>query len=248
MPSLRGEAIKQKEKGVGGNMTCVRLVAGSLTLAAGLTSAYSATAIEFSIQPRVSIGSQYYEYNRDSDASDINTDVSYIFGGLGVTGQVGKFFVDLYGQTNLTEGEDEQEDVDPGVDRENTVNRRELNLTAGFALTRNVTAFGGLKYAKVDLDNDFTTGTTIDVDTSYFGPFGGLALTFPISDFGALSLNGSLAYLDGEEKIENTSTAQVNFESDGTSIGYSVGLAWSGPVRPVDVGLRLWGRPRLFSL
>ncbi|MGI9492397.1 MAG: hypothetical protein ACR2QF_08370 [Geminicoccaceae bacterium] len=193
----------------------------------------SASALDLTIQPRVTIGAQYYEYNV-AGASDVNAEVDYVFGGLGVTGQIGSFFVDLYGQTNLTEGEDDNPNIGGG--RETTVDRSEINLTAGFAATRNITLFGGLKYARNEIDSEFGNGVTIDIETDYFGPFGGLALTFPFSDVGALSLNGSVAYLDGEETVDN-SLLVSDVVNDGNALGYAVGLGWSGRFGPATSAL-----------
>ena len=204
-----------------------------LVAVAMLPAMSSAFALDLTIQPRVAIGSQYYEYNV-AGSSDVNAEVDYVFGGLGVTGQLGKFFVDLYGQTNLTEGEDD--DPNAGSGRETTVDRSELNLTAGFAFTRNVTAFGGLKYAKNQIDSEFNSGTTIDIETDYFGPFGGLALTFPFADVGAISINGSLAYLDGEETVDNSNLVS-EVVNDGKAFGYAVGLGWSGRFGPATSAL-----------
>ena len=184
----------------------------------------SAIAAEFTIQPRISTGYQSYEYNAGNN-SDVNTKVNYLFGGLGVTGQVGKFFIDLYGQTNLTEGEDD--DPNAGGGRESDVNRNELNLTGGFAFNQHITAFGGLKYANIESDNDFDNGVSIDLETNYFGPFGGLALSHPILDLGSLTLTGSLAYLDGEETIENSNIVG-DIDNEGNAFGYALGLGWSG--------------------
>jgi hypothetical protein len=205
-----------------------------LVAIAMLPAVSSAFALDLTIQPRVVIGSQYYEY-KVAGSSDVNSEVDYVFGGLGITGQIGKFFVDLYGQTNLTEGEDD--DPNAGSGRETTVDRSEVNLTAGYAFTRNVTAFGGLKYANNQIDSEFNSGTTIDIETDYFGPFAGLALTFPIASVGALSINGSVAYLDGEETVENTSTLQQVFVNDGKALGYAVGLGWSGRFGPATSAL-----------
>lgn len=208
-------------------MRHLRIMNQLLVVAAVPAFASSSFAAEFSVRPRASIGYQYYDFDV-AGSSDVDAKVSYLFGGLGVTGQIGKFFVDLYGQTNLTEGEYETESSIAGVDREATVNRSELNLTAGFAFTRNVTIFGGLKYAKNDIENDFSDDfNQINLDTTYFGPFAGLALAYPISDVGALFLKGSLAYLDGEAEAANEAL-NIDIDIDGSSIGYGIGLGWSG--------------------
>lgn len=219
---------------VGNSMKHSRMTSGLLMAASVPVFASSALAAEFEIQPRASIGYQYWEYNRDSATSDINTEADYIFGGLGVTGQFGQFFVDLYGQTNLTEGDGD--DPNAGSGRETDVNRRELNVTGGYAFNRYITAFGGLKYAEIEIENEFNSGTTIDVDTSYFGPFAGVSLSYPVSGIGAVSLSGSLAFLDGEEEIDNSGIVGSS-ENDGTSIGYSLGLTWSGNFSPLTASL-----------
>jgi len=104
-----------------------RMMGGLLIATFVPVFASSALAAEFEVQPRASIGYQYWEYNRDSATSDINTEADYVFGGLGVTGQINQFFLDLYGQTNLTKGDGDDPNVGSG--RETDVSRRELNLT-----------------------------------------------------------------------------------------------------------------------
>jgi len=211
-----------------------RMMGGLLIATFVPVFASSALAAEFEVQPRASIGYQYWEYNRDSATSDINTEADYVFGGLGVTGQINQFFLDLYGQTNLTKGDGDDPNVGSG--RETDVSRRELNLTGGYAFNGYITAFGGLKYAEIEIENEFNSGATIDVDTSYFGPFAGVSLSYPISDIGAVSLSGSLAYLDGEEQIDNSGIAEPS-DNDGSSIGYNLGLTWSGNFSPLTASL-----------
>jgi len=51
-----------------------------------------------------------------------------------------------------------------------------------------------------------------------------------------VSLSGSLAYLDGEEQIDNSGIAEPS-DNDGSSIGYNLGLTWSGNFSPLTASL-----------
>jgi hypothetical protein len=191
----------------------------------------------------VSIGYQYYEFDLDvNNAVDVDTD--YVFGGLGVTAQIGKFFVDLYGQTNLTDAEFNEDDFavvgNAAVERDATIDRNELNLTAGYAFTPMITAFGGLKYAKNDIDQEFNSDNAlvdsivandfVKFENEYIGPFLGAAFSMPVANLGSVSLSGSLAYLDGESTLDLAFQGLVadNASIDGTALGYNVGATWSG--------------------
>ena len=151
-----------------------------------------------SFTPRASIG--YLSYNADQLGTDFNFD--YIFGGLGLSAQYGRFFVDLYGQTDLKEFDEEDNNADFGD------GRKELNLTAGYGVTSNITLFGGYKYA----DTDF-------IDLQYGGPFLGASFSIPVFELGAIGLNGAVAYL------EEFNTEGEDF--DTTSVGVNGGVSWA---------------------
>lgn len=218
-------------------MTQWRRVGGILAVAAFPVMASSVFAADFTVQPRVSTGYQSYEF--DIDVDDAFVDVDYFFGGLGVTGQVGKFFIDLYGQTNLTDAEDDVGTSNAAVDREVSVDRNELNLTAGYQVISKLTIFGGLKYAKNEIENNFSNGNSVDIDNEYFGPFAGAAFTQLVGNIGAISLSGSSAYLDGETTIgaEIGGINLADAEFDGTSIGYNLGVTWTGTLGPLQPSL-----------
>ena len=87
---------------------------------------------------------------------DFDVDTDYILGGLGLSVQKGRFFVDLYGQTNLSDAEDDVDnfaDLD-GITRESQVDRYELNATLGYAITDQVSVFSGLKYATNEVNSN----------------------------------------------------------------------------------------------
>ena len=193
-----------------------------------------ASGKRLAIEPRITIGYQYYEFDVAQN-SDVDVKTDYAIGGLGLSGQYGRFFADLYGQTNITDADD-SENLDNGIQRDSNVDRYEVNLTAGYAITPMIAAFGGLKYARSKVDSDFSNGAIFDVDVEYFGPFLGGAFSLPVADLGAVSLSGSIAYLDGEAAViaENAALGVFNdFEIDGQAIGYNAGLSWVGGLGPL---------------
>ena len=214
-----------------------------------------AHAQELSVQPRVSLGYQSYTFDLALEDNELfESDVTYLFGGLGASVQVGRFFVDLYGQTNLTEGEDDSDFADLGVaTREDTVNRYEVNLTAGYAITNQLSAFTGLKYANTEIDEDIfdndTNGDLLNADNklemNYYGPFAGASYAIPVQPlYGSIVLTGSVAYLLGNVDFEsvvvdnvNAVVTEVEADDDGTSIGYNVGVAWAGGLGSLVPGL-----------
>ncbi|MGI9492398.1 MAG: hypothetical protein ACR2QF_08375 [Geminicoccaceae bacterium] len=233
----------QRNSGGLREMKHLRLTGGLLAIAACPAFTSSVLAADFTIQPRVSIGYQNYEFDLDVN-NNFDVDTEYTFGGLGITGQTGKFFIDLYGQTNLTDAEFDENNfvvVDTiAVEREASIDRNELNLTLGYAFTPMITAFGGLKYAKNEIDQEFNSNNAladaifandfVNFENEYIGPFVGAAFSIPVADIGSFSLNGSLAYLDGESTLDLVVQDLVVDDAsiDGTAIGYGVGATWSG--------------------
>ncbi len=223
-------------------------IAGLTAVAALPSMPGSAVAQELSIQPRATLGYQYYKFDGDDGDSgqlgnfDIETD--YLLGGLGVTAQYGRFFVDLYGQTNLTEGEDFVQNADgtQDFDIDATIDRYEVNLALGYAIIPTVSVIGGLKYARTDIQSALVSddaalsiilgdNSSFDVDVEYVGPFFGAAYALPVQDFGSLVVSGSLTYLFGETTVDSQVGGVVvvdNQNIKGESIGSNVGVAWSG--------------------
>jgi hypothetical protein len=216
----------------------VALLAASATTLGGI-----AQAQELSIQPRVSLGYQSYSFElSDQDNELFNSDVSYLFGGLGVSAQVGRFFVDLYGQTNLTEAEDDSDFLGVAT-RTDKVDRYEVNLTAGYAITSQFSAFTGVKYANTkineDIEDDATGGDLLDADNKlemdYYGPFLGASYAIPVQPlYGSIVLNGSVAYLFGNVALDSTIVDNVNAvvteivaDNDGEAVGANIGIAWA---------------------
>jgi hypothetical protein len=214
-------------------------------------SATNGVAQELVFQPRVSLGYQTYEFDiAGNDDFDIETD--YILGGLGLSVQRGRFFVDLYGQTNLSEAEDSAEDLggNAGLNRDSEVDRFELNATLGYAVTDQFSAFGGLKYAANELRSDINSDdpavdanlgdSFFDVDVEYFGPFIGASFAIPVEGVGAIALSASGAYLAGETTIDAEVAGDViadNVDIDGNAFGFNFGAAWIGSFAPLSPNL-----------
>jgi len=214
-----------------------------------------AIAQELIFQPRVSLGYQSYSFDIAGDDSlDVETD--YLLGGLGLSVQRGRFFVDLYGQTNLTEAEDDEENFAgaAGIDRSSKVDRYELNATLGYAVTPNISVFGGVKYASNEIKSDFDSDDALidallgdsffDVDVEYLGPFFGASYALPIADVGALALSASGAYLSGDTTVDAEIAGQViadDQDIDGTAIGFNFGAAWIGSLAPLSPSLAKLG-------
>ena len=212
-----------------------------------------AVAQELSFQPRVSLGYQAYSFDLSDDDDVFDFEGDYFLGGLGLTVQRGRFFVDLYGQTNLTEAEDDEDDVvflDVLTDRESTANRNEFNATLGYAVTQAVSVFGGLKYANNDVENDFidinNDRITVDFEMEYFGPFAGASYAIPVADVGAIAVSGSVAYLDGDVTFDvgldvGDESSSASADVDGAAIGANLGAAWIGSLAPLSPNLAKFG-------
>ncbi len=171
-------------------------------------SSYSVNAAGISFTPRVSTG--YLAYRSEVLGTNVNFD--YIFGGLGLTAQYGRFFADLYGQTDLVELGEGDANADFGK------GRQELNFTAGYGLTPNISLFGGYKYAETDF-----------LSLEYGGPFFGGSFSVPVFDAGALSFNAAVAYL------QEFQTSGEQF--DTTSVGLNGGVSWSSDLNWLLLGL-----------
>lgn len=205
-----------------------------------------AGAVDLSFQPRASLG--YQSYTFDVAGSNFEVDTDYVLGGLGLTVQGGRFFVDLYGQTNLTDAEYDDEDIldTNGLNQDSEVDRYEVNLTLGYAVTPNISVFGGLKYAENEINSDLDSDLVdigdsfFDIDVEYLGPFVGASLAVPVANAGALAFSGSTAYLFGEATIDAEVAGNViadNQEVDGEAIGFNLGVAWIGGLEALSPSL-----------
>lgn len=224
----------------------------ALTLFFSINSSVSAQGL--SIQPRATIGYQYYEFDGEEDGvgnaiGDIDYKTDYLLGGLGATVQYNRFFADFYGQTNLSDANDNVDDLSgiDGLDSAAEIDRYELNLALGYAIIPKLTVSGGVKYARTKIDSDLSgaidgvaveDGSTLDLDVEYVGPFFGAAFALPVADLGSAVFSGSVAYLFGNAEADlllngDASAVDVN----GESIGANIGLAWAGGLGPLSSAL-----------
>jgi len=228
-----------------------RITVGITALTLFLSIDTSVFAQGLSIQPRATIGYQYYEFDGEENGvgnalGDFDYETDYLFGGLGLTGQYNRFFVDLYGQTNLSDANDNVDNLagTQGVDSAADIERYELNLALGYAIIPSVTVSGGVKYARTTIDTDLSgvavidNDSTFDIDVEYVGPFFGAAYALPVRDLGSAVLSGSVAYLFGETEADLVLNGNA-FEADvkGESIGANIGLAWAGGLGPLSSAL-----------
>ncbi len=201
------------------------------------------------IQPRVTVGYEYYEFDSEGDGG-IEVDSRYLIGGAGLTVQAGRFFADIYGQTNLTDADYDEDDFIDDVNVESEIERFNINLALGYAILPSVSVIGGVKYARSEIESDFVSDDAVvaanlgnsflDIDVEYVGPYFGGAYALPVADLGSLVLSGSVAYLYGETTVDSELLGVVvadNQTIEGQSIGANIGLAWSGGLAPLSTAL-----------
>ena len=231
-----------------------RFVFGLFATASLLLIALPVTAQGLSIQPRATIGYEYYDFDGEDDGTsnqlgDFNFKSDYLIGGLGLTVQTGRFFADLYGQKNLSDAEFVDNDFVgvAGLDLDEEAERFNVNLALGYAITPSISVIGGVKYASNDIEGDFfqdnvANGGFFDVEVEYVGPYFGGAYALPIADAGFVVLSGSVTYLFGETKVDAENNGVVeNVTIKGESIGSNLGVAWSGNLGPLASALSRLG-------
>jgi len=208
-------------------------------------------ASELELRPRVAIGYQSYRLEVDSNNRDYEAE--YLFGGLGLSARHERFYVDFYGQTNLTEAEDEfQSSSDSIAKFESEIDRTEFNATLGYAMTPLVSAFGGFKSATIDIESDvvdiddddgFTVTGIQKEDITYYGPFLGASGSLPVASLnGSIGIHGTVSYLFGDldtvNIIESELGSSIVIDAfTGQGLGGNVGLAWSGHLGGLASGL-----------
>lgn len=208
-----------------------------------------------SIQPRATIGYQYYEFDGEEDGvgnqiGDIDYQTDYLLGGVGLSVQYNRFFADLYGQTNLSNAEDNVDNIadTQGVDSSAEIDRYELNLALGYAIIPSVSVSGGVKYARTKIDSVLSgdavivDGSFLDIDMEYIGPYLGAAYAIPVADVGSAVLSGSIAYLFGEAEANlELNGGAFSVDVEGESVGSNIGAAWSGTLAPISSALSAVG-------
>lgn len=196
--------------------------------------------------------------------------------GAGLTATYGSFFVDVSGQWSDT-GNSESiqfmgratgQGLAPGnghAHRElNSFDRKEFNGTVGWAVTSNLSAYFGYKRATVDLTQSTTPvlsplpdfGDVLFVgdyamEFEYDGYFVGATYSVPVRTWGAISLQSSVARLDGTFSQVFTGAAVIftgtltpffldpsfrNGVVDGRSTGINVGISWTGNFGALGAG------------
>ena len=200
------------------------------------------------------------------------------YAGAGLTVSSGRLFADLSGQWSKT-GEDQSYNFqgnglaadygfsgDGGHDHylDSRFSRHELNAAVGWALSSNFSAYLGYKSARLNISQmrspflapfpqsgDVLQNGNYLMDFSYHGYFLGTTYSLPVSSWGVLSVQASVAQLDasfgqhfdGSLFIFTTistpggtivgpplilNPALENSSVHGTSTGLNAGISWTG--------------------
>ncbi len=235
-----------------------RSISALSLIAACSTIASPAVAQGVSIQPRATIGYEFYKFDGEDDGTnnqlgDINFESDYLVGGLGLTLQTGRFFIDLYGQKNLSEADNLDEDSFDALALDQVAERFNINFSIGYSITPRISVIGGIKYSRTDIEGDINFDDDVlellfpddflNIDVEYIGPYLGGAFAIPVANVGYIVLNGSASYLLGETTVDANVLGEVladDLKIDGESLGYSLGVTWSGtfnPNSPTPTGL-----------
>lgn len=141
---------------------------------------------------------------------------------------------------------------------DSTFRRDELNATLGWGVTSEFSLYAGFKHAKLDMQNAllplvdpppqfgelFFFGTRA-IDFHYNGPFLGATYAVPVGSWGALSIQSSVAFLDGGFKehfnglefladpsfptgLRPIDTSDINGNLHGRARGLNLGVSWTG--------------------
>ncbi|MGI9301471.1 MAG: hypothetical protein ACR2RB_02020 [Gammaproteobacteria bacterium] len=208
---------------------------------------WSASAVEFSVQPRIDSGFMFYEYAQDAVSEATNrsggfsiSDVMPFVGG-GLTFFADRFFVDLSAQYafdgsashSLSSGTAVPPENVPGPGIEGAVAETELNnnddiertefsISAGYAITNNFVAYAGYKRAETEIDEEIAGQVVINAPNPQTG-----ALTTLLA--GNLTLN-----------------ARQEFEYDGPFVGVSYAWRFARGTLTENVGVAfLEGNPKI---
>lgn len=242
---------------------------------------------DWEVRPRVGTGFMQYKYDlaaqvfllRDDSSIEgvaqegLKLEESLLFAELGVSAFLGNFFVDLSFQKS-DQGEDDIsfDSVNAGVadttvafialDQQGKVevDRQELSLSFGYAITDFLGVFAGYKKNETSLDQrlagqvflaragevvEAETVTDVSSDFDQDGFFLGATYIWPYESDGwlngALSVDVGVAFLDGDFStsgdrvvslvgFEGTETVDLGSKASGSAVGLNLGIAWSGPV------------------
>lgn len=191
---------------------------------------------------------------------------SLTFFGAGLTASRGSFFADLSIQSSGN-GKDSSQ-IYQGTQTPNGTtgalghlhdfnaefDREEINATLGWGVTADFSVYLGYKHAKLDMTqsrspvtepapdfDDVIQNGKYTMDFSYDGIFVGATYSIPVSTWGALSIQSSLANLDASFKQRfdgavyinrtprvNLNPAFITGKVDGDSLGLNLGISWTG--------------------
>jgi hypothetical protein len=235
-------------------------------------------AQSFTMQPRISVGQQDYEFKYDdqvlgndqgfvnaSDGFTVSDKVQYL--GTGITVSHGRLFVDLSGQWSGHGSDQTRQFIgSPTVlggglthQLDFKFDRSEYNVSAGWAATPNFSFYVGYKDAATNLTTRLTpilAGVNINQlyifgsrvgKLTYGGLYLGSTYSVPVSSWGSLSIQSSVASLDGKSVVHfeglgvfysdltfpptflrPIDPAFINGTLRGKAVGLNLGVSWTG--------------------
>jgi hypothetical protein len=249
--------------------------------ALNMLSATLATAAEVGWQPRLDAGVMNYTYESPAyvkalplgGGSVLVDSVSSLklksnalpFIGLGLTGFVDRWFVDVSGMTTANTDLDnysynralslQEPGQPPSVtslfgNGKGDMDRSEAALSLGYSLTESVVVYGGYKWAQTKFDlnaseTDPETGASIAYrqkqELQYDGPFVGATYSWRFPELhGGVAVNGALAWLQGnvsDKVYVNNISDKTN--TDGDALGLTLGVSWQGQTGVEGLGYSL---------
>jgi hypothetical protein len=184
------------------------------------------TVCEADISKRIRAGLAYTDYDLEysSGSGGSISAVNYMSIQLGMSVINGPVFFDIAYSTSLNA---EHSFTLDGQD--NDFDRYDFALAGGYLLGNHWSVFGGYKFGESEYSNYALAGapdTTLTFETEGF--FGGVSKTFPMGE-NALTLNASVAFMDG--KLFDNDTGGTPLNADGDALGLSIGAGYSVPLK-----------------
>ena len=188
---------------------------------------------------RIVVGAQlgYTDYNFPPK---LDHDLGFPSGGLALAATRNRWQLALNGTWSLQDA-DVSEEEDTG-----DASRQDIDLTLGYQINDNWSAFAGYKYGETKIDylsrKDEDAGILNLLSESYKqeGPYVGGAYTWRFEKAGSLTVSLAYAFLDATNEFRaNTDDEEIDEDPEfddltgrvtGHTNGFSYGLTWSMPL------------------
>ena len=225
-----------------------RKMIGLLAAASCMVVAQNASAVDFGIIPRASVGYEHLSIDWQENAYNMaDLDLNLVTGTIGATATVDKFYFDVYVAHSLeASDEDTLTPIDISVDWD--VDVFDAALTAGYNVWKSLAVYAGWKWHTTDMDGSISipanwrgagnaaipNALNMDNEISYNGPFIGVSYGWKIGESNLLSVNAAYAWMSANMDL-TISTTNGNYseklptaDSDDDASGLTLGIAWKG--------------------